>query len=271
MADNLNSKESERPWALVTGASSGIGYEYTLLLAEKSYHLVTVSIEKEKLETQAIEMRERFGVKVIPVCMDLAANNAAEELYHYCSEQGIVVEVLINNAGFFFFGEAAEASPELAEKKMVLHMMTPSLLCRHFGKDMKQRRSGHILNMSSISAWMPYPGIAFYAATKGYVKSFSRSLRAEMIDYGVNVSCVCPGATATNLFDRDKLDYKKAMRWGIMMPADRVARIGLQGMFRKKAVIIPGRINRITVFLVRLAWPGLILWIKRHTKIIPSE
>jgi short-subunit dehydrogenase len=152
-----------------------------------------------------------------------------------------------------------------------LHVLTPSLLCLLFGKEMKKRRHGYILNTATISTDMPYPGIVLYGATKHYLKHFSRALRLEMWDYNVSVTCVCPGAVATNLFDRSKIDFDKAIAWGIMMRADRVAAIALRALFRRKAVVIPGFINKFFSFLVRITPHWVIILIRRNTKLLPLD
>lgn len=264
-------KQYGQGMALITGASSGMGYAYAEILARQGYDLVVVSNEEEKLRQIQVAFSKKFGVDVFFFFMDLARPEAAAELHEACLSQNFVIDVLINNAGVFFFGEVVETDAEKALKMMTLHMLTSSLLCRYFGKEMKQRRSGFILNMSSMSAVMAYPGIAFYAATKIYIKSFTRALRTEMKDYGVSVTAVCPGAVATNLFDRNVVDYEKAMRYGIMMNPEKVAAIALRAMFRSRAVITPGFINKVITFLVNITPHGMILFIKRNTKIIPAD
>jgi uncharacterized protein len=264
-------KNRETGTALITGGTSGMGYEYTLILASRGFDLVVVSNEMEKLEVIRGELQERYNIRVHTFYMDLARPEAAGELYELCRGQGIQVDILINNAGIFFFGEVVKTATAEALKKLTLHMITPSLLCQLFGKDMKTRRHGYILNMSSISADMPYPGITYYSATKRYLKHFSRALRSEMLDYNVSVTCVCPGAVATNLFDREKIDYKKAMRYGLMMKADKVAQAGIRAMFRRRANVTPGLMNRIITFLVRITPAGVILFIKRNTQLLPAD
>jgi short-subunit dehydrogenase len=264
-------KRPDKATALITGASSGMGYEYALQLAAVHYDLVLVSNEEEKLTVLSEELQQKYNIKTWAFYTDLARTDAANNVYKFCQNKNIEIDILINNAGMFFFGEVVNTKPDLVLKKTLLHVVTPTMLCALFGRDMKFRRKGYILNMSSISAYMPYPGIAIYASTKAYLKCFSRALRSEMIDYNVSVTYVCPGAVATNLFDRDKIDYKKAMRLGIMMTAQKVVRIGLRAMFRRKARIIPGILNRITVFLVRITPAGFILFIKRNSKLLPAD
>ncbi len=249
--------------ALITGASSGMGYEYAQQLASRGVHVVSVSNEEEKIKHLCHELTVKYEVKAYPIYMDLARSEAADELYEHCKSLNLTVDILINNAGVFFYEEIVEVSPERGKAMMQLHVITPSLLCAYFGREMKSRRKGYILNMSSISAHMPFPGISYYASTKRYLKGFSRALRSELRSFNVSVSCVCPGAVATNLFDRQKVDYDKALRWGIMMKAEKVVRIALRGLFNKKSVIVPGLINRISVALVRLTPHGLILLVLR--------
>jgi uncharacterized protein len=264
-------KKPDKATALITGASSGMGYEYAQQLAKMHYDLVLISNEEDKLKALALELQQKYNIKTWAFYTDLAQTAAANNVYEFCQNKNLEIDILINNAGMFFFGEVVKTQPELVLKKTLLHVVTPSVLCTLFGRDMKLRRRGYILNMSSISAYMPYPGIALYASTKAYLKSFSRALRSEMLDYNVSVTCVCPGAVATNLFDRDKINYKKAMRLGIMMKAETVVRIGIRAMFCRKAIVIPGILNRITVFLVRITPAGFILFIKRNSKLLPAD
>jgi hypothetical protein len=154
---------------------------------------------------------------------------------------------------------------------LTLHTTTPALLCTLFGSDMKKRRSGNILNISSLAAFMPYPGIALYSSTKQFLKSFSRSLRTEMIDYNVNVTCICPGAVSTQLFELNEADHKKAIKTGIMMPADKLARLAVDAMFRKKALLVPGFINRFFLFIVYFVPQSVILLIRRHSRFLPPD
>jgi short-subunit dehydrogenase len=252
--------------ALITGASSGMGYEYALQLAGKGIHIIAVSNEKEKLEQMAQDFQQKFPVRFIAYYADLARESAAEDVYNFCIREKLSIDILINNAGFFFYKNAVDADVQLAKKKMLLHMVTPSLLCTLFARDMKERGSGYILNMSSISAWTPYPGISYYASTKRYIKSFSRALRSELKNEGVSVTCVLPGAVATNLFDRTKVNYDMAIRYGFMMHPDKVVKKALNAMFKRKASIIPGFLNKLMVFLIQPIPHGLIILFLRTQK-----
>lgn len=250
-------------YALVTGASSGMGLEFVRQLASRGMNIIAVSNQQEALEQICREITNVYSVKALPVFRDLARPDAAVELYEWCTLHAYQVDVLINNAGIFFYRDVADADPEKASEMMQLHMVTPSILCTLFGKEMRSRKSGYMLNMSSLAAHTPYPGLAYYASTKRYLKSFSRALRSELLDEGVGVTCICPGGVITNLFGTDKLDLKKGLKSGMMMRPDRVVRLSLKALFRKKALLVPGRMNRLLTLLVKITPHGLILFLKR--------
>ncbi len=131
----------------------------------------------------------------------------------------------------FFFCETLQAKANIVEKMLYLHVTTPTQLCYYFGQEMKKRRHGYILNMSSLSCWLPYPGITLYASTKRYLKSFSRGLRSELLDYGVSVTVLCPGAVATNLYNLSDNLKTLAIRLGIMMRRKNWLKKGLMPCF----------------------------------------
>lgn len=259
----------ERQWALITGASSGIGLAYANELASRGFNLVIVSNEEQAIHEKAMQLQHDHAVEVMPLYRDLAIPGAAAELYDTCRQKGIEIEILINNAGMFYFNEIVEESAKKTEKMLYLHVNTPTQLCYLFGKEMKQRRHGYILNMSSMSAWLPFPGIGIYASTKDYLKDFSAALRAELRIYNVNVTAVCPGAVATNLYNLSDNLKLLAIRLGIMMRPEKLARKGIQALFKRKACIIPGLINKIFTPIVAMLPGRWVRWIMRKTKLLP--
>lgn len=262
-------KRAENAWALITGASSGIGLAYAREMASRGYNIVIVSNEKEAIHEKADELKSQYAVEVIPLYQDLAVPGAADQLFRICQEKGLFIEVLINNAGMFYFEEIVE-EPVRTEKMLYLHITTPTQLCYLFGREMKRCRRGYILNMSSMSAWIPYPGIGVYASSKRYLKNFSRALRSELLDYNVSVTAVCPGAVATNLYNlKDNLKLL-AIRLGVMMRPEQLARRGVNAMFRRRAWILPGLVNKIWVPLLLLLPHGLVRWLMRHTGLLPK-
>jgi short-subunit dehydrogenase len=167
---------------------------YATELARQGNDLVIVSNQEKELQETSDKLTVDFGVTVTPLYRNLATPQAAEELHQYCIDHQLEIDILINNAGVFFFNELTNTDIRRVELMLSLHVVTVTKLCRLFGEDMKQRRHGHILNMSSMSAWMAMPGIQTYNATKAYILNFSRSLWYELKPYGVTVTAICPGA-----------------------------------------------------------------------------
>ena len=232
-------------YALITGASSGIGLEYARQLAEKGHNLVIVSNRQEDNERVASEIAERYGVVALPLYADLSHPNSAQQIYDWCRGHEVEVDILINNAGMLLFSTLVHTDPARINTLINLHCTTPTHLCRLFGNDMKERGRGHILIMSSITAWTPYPTISHYAASKCYLRSFAQSLWYEMRDYGVSVTVVFPSAVDTPLYDLSDKPRRWLLRLGVMTTAERLARRGLRAMFRRRRRSIPGLLPKI--------------------------
>ncbi|GAB1451237.1 SDR family oxidoreductase [Draconibacterium sp.] len=257
--------------ALITGGSSGIGYAIANELAGRGFNLILASNQEQKLQEVCEEFNTKYPVKVSSIFIDLAENEAATRLYEWCKKEKFEVDILVNNAGIFHFGEVVKTNIDKAQKIITLHTTTPALLCTLFGSDMKQRRNGNILNISSLAAYLPYPGIAYYSATKTFLKSFSRSLRTEMIDYNVNVTCICPGAVSTQLYDLGDSDRIKATKLGVMMSADKLAFLAVNAMFKRKPLLVPGFLNRLSIIFTKLIPHGVILLVRRYSKYLPPD
>ena len=228
------------PWALITGACSGIGREIAAELARRGYSLLLASNRAAELELAARQLADDQGVDTRALPLDLARADAAAVLHQKVRALGVDVEVLVNNAGMLLFGEVVEADPACMGALLQLHVTTPSLLARYFGADMRARRSGHILFVSSASTWCDFPGVALYGSTKRYLRSFAASLREELAPWGVTVTCVAPGAVATGLYGQSTGAAAKAARWGLLGDPAFVARAAVRGMLRGKALVLPG-------------------------------
>jgi len=237
--------DAELSTALVTGACSGIGLAIARELAALGYALVLVSNRPRELAETAAELEKSHGVEAHTVVMDLARPEAAHELDAEVERRGLIVDILVNNAGIFFFGEVADTDPARVTTLLTLHVVTPSLLARYFGRRMRERGRGHLLFVSSISAWNDFPGIALYGSSKRYLKSFALALRSELRVWGVNVTVLAPGATATGLYEPGVVDFARAKRFGVMTGPEPVARAGLEAMFRRRAVVIPGLLSKL--------------------------
>ena len=255
----------QKNFALITGASSGIGLAMGRELARRGYPLLLVSNEEARLTEVASELAAEFQVKAVPLYMDLAKADSAQNLFQYCEDNAITTEILINNAGIFFFRDIIDTKPELIETEINLHIKTPAMLCRLFAeKIIKENRNGYILNMASIASWMMMPGIALYSSTKSFLRCFSRAMRHETLGRGVSITTVCPGAVATGLYNLPPRYLQLGVRLGIIILPERLARLALKKMFKRKTEFIPGGfINRLFIFLVASLPEWLIRRIKK--------
>ena len=258
--------------ALITGASSGIGLHYATELA-KTHHsnLLLVSNQEQELELVAADLSERFGVKTIPLFRNLATPTAAEDLHNYCIENNLVVDILINNAGIFFFDELAKVDLKRIDLMLSLHVVTVTKLCRLFGADMKERRHGFILNMSSMSAWMSMPGINVYNATKSYILNFSRSLWYELKPYNVIVTAICPGAIDTGLYGLSPNLRKLAVAIQVSMPPEKLVKKALKALFKGKKQAVPGAINHLFIPIIKHLPDWLVFVIMKKLKPFRKE
>lgn len=220
-----------------------MGLEYARQLAAKGYDLLLVSNQQEELEHAAAELQEQYGTHVMIRFQDLAVETAADELFSFCQTEDLQIDILINNAGMFFFEELSHENAVKAMKMLQLHVHTPTRLCLLFGEAMKQRGSGYILNISSMAAKLPCPGITLYSATKAYLKSFSKSLYYEMRPYGVGVTTVCPAAIATPLYKLKPSLLRLGVKTSLIGTPQWLVRRALRGMFRKRRVVKPGLMN----------------------------
>ena len=225
-------------WALVTGAALGIGREYAEQLAAKGYNLYMVDID-EAITTEARIIAEHHSVKCIGRVLDLATVDAAHTLHAETVSEGYVFDVVINNAGIFSHCDILTTPLERIERMLILHDLTLTNMCRLYGEDMLKRGKGRILNMSSYSIWMPFPGLALYSASKAYVKSFTEAFHKELRGTGVTVTAICPAGIATDLYGLPKNLQDFGVKIGGLMSAKSCARRGLRAMFRGRSVVVP--------------------------------
>lgn len=232
-------------WALVTGASSGMGKEYARQLAERGYNIIVASNDDEGNRCVAECLERDFCVKAVPIYADLAVKDGAQSLYQAVRDRGYEVEILVSNAGMLLFSQLKNTAIERIEHIIALHCTAPTLLCRLFAEDMRRRECGRILIVSSITAWTPYPTISHYAATKAYLKSFAQSLWYELRSSGVSVTTVFPSAVDTPFYSLDEKMRRRLLRWGVMMSAESVVRKALKAMFRSRRRCLPGVVTKL--------------------------
>lgn len=247
--------------ALITGGSSGMGLEYARQLAGKGYDLLLVSNREEELASAVAALSEAFPVKVSGHYQDLALPTAADALFAWCQERGLLPDVLINNAGMFFFKELTRADLGRVQAMLNLHVSTVTRLSILFGEAMKQRGSGYILIVSSMAARIPAPGITIYSATKAYLRSFGRSLSYELRPYGVGVTTVCPAAIATPLYRLKPSLMELGVRTRVIHTPAWLVRRALRAMFHRRRVVSPSAMNLWLPPLVALLPGPLEQWL----------
>lgn len=250
-------------YAIITGASSGCGFEYARVMAGKGYDLLIVSNE-DAIHDKADLLRQEYPVKVISLVRNLGVQEAAKELYDYCHTNGIEVEVLINNAGVYHDRDFLNDSENFNQLIFNLHMHTPAMLMYYFGQDMVKRGKGYILNMCSITADIAVQRLGSYGATKAFLQNFTRSLHIELKTKGVYVTNVTPGAINTGLYNIRPWLTKMGLILGYIVEPDYLARRGVKAMLKGRAkVSIPGVWNTILLFFVALIPTGLLRLIRR--------
>lgn len=254
-------------WALVTGAGSGIGRCYALRLAALGYNLVLAGNRPEPLETVRREVETSSPeTRIRTVSIDLARIGAAEELHDLTRREGIEIDVLINNAGIFSFCDLLRTPAERIERIILLHDVTNTQLCRLYAADMVRRGCrGHILNMSSYSLWMPFPGLSLYSASKAYLRAFSVAFAKEVREHGIRVTAVCPAGVATDLYGLTPRWQRIGLRVGALISADACARRGLRGLWRGRRTVVPDWWNRIWIPLCKLLPMWVIRPLRRYT------
>jgi short-subunit dehydrogenase len=237
--------------ALVTGASSGIGYELTKLFAADGYDVILVSRRRERLDAVAEELETTYDVDGHVMPADLSDPEAAVALHESVTDAGLDVDALVNNAGFGSYGPFLDDDPETDRDLIELHVGTVTTLTKLFGREMADRGGGRILNTASIAGWAPTPNSAVYSAAKHYERAFSEALAEELLEQNITVTALCPGETDTGFFDRGNYGESGAAD-ADRMSAAAVAEAGYRGLMAGERVVIPGRLNKARAFLRRI-------------------
>ena len=239
--------------AVVTGASGGIGLELARLLAADGHDVALVARSADRLAAEAEDLSSRHGVAAHVFAADLSTAGAADDLVRNLSRAGLEPEVLVNNAGFGLRGAFAENDPDGLDRMIRLNVLALTRLTRLLLPGMLERGRGRILNLSSLAAFQPGPGMAAYYATKAYVLSFSEALALELEGRGVTVTALCPGPTESGFAAAAGAEGARLYRGGNVMAAGEVARLGYDGMRRGRRVVVTGARNRLLAFATRLA------------------
>jgi short-subunit dehydrogenase len=233
-------------YALITGASKGIGKAIAIELAAHGFNVLLIARSGELLAQVATGITTLYPVKADWLALDLSAAEAPQSVYDWCRAKGYAVSVLVNNAGYGLSGPFEKYSLEQHGNMMQLNMSTLVAMTRLFLPDLRRQPKAYILNIASSAAYQAVPGLSLYAATKAFVLAFSRGLHQELHKSPVSVTCISPGATDTDFPNRAQLGEKglKAAEKLNMTPTA-VAAIAVRAMLAGKAEVITGFINKL--------------------------
>ncbi|AYB33428.1 SDR family NAD(P)-dependent oxidoreductase [Chryseolinea soli] len=233
--------------AIITGASKGLGKALALEMASRGYETLLVARSAPLLETLAAEISSRFNVKVHTLTLDLAQNEASQTVYEWCQGASFQPTVLINNAGYACWGYFHRLPLSSQLPMLDLNVQGMVSLTHRILPILQKQPQAYILNVCSTSAYQPVPTMALYAASKAFVRSFTRSLRYELRKGPVSVTCLSPGPMATNFIAQANMQAMQATAQKFEMKADDVARRGVKAMFAGRAEVIPGWMNALSV------------------------
>jgi short-subunit dehydrogenase len=244
--------ENNQKYVLITGATSGIGYELAKLFAQDQYNLVIVSRSQDELNNKAAEFTE-MGVEVITIARDLFNR---DEVFSLCDEiksRAINIDILVNDAGQGLYGEFKDTDIERELRIIDLNIAAPVILTKHFLKEMLNRNEGKILNLASVASKLPGPWQSIYHATKAFVLSFTEAIREEVKDSGVTVTALMPGITDTDFFNKAGMQQSKAVQdKDAMADPAVVARDGYDALMAGDDKVISGFKNKVQIGMANL-------------------
>jgi short-subunit dehydrogenase len=256
---------SEGSTALITGASSGIGAELARSLARRGHGVTLVARRKDRLEQLAEQLREAHGVRVETIACDVADDESRAALADELTRRGLIVEILVNNAGYGTGGRFDRLELERELGMVRVNSEAVVALCGMFVPGMVKRGRGAVLNTASTIGFQPVVNEATYGATKAFALSFTEALHAELRSTGVTVTALCPGPVKTEFMDDPGVQEGAASLPGPMwIDADVVAERGVRALERGRRVAVPGILNRIGTWAGRHTHRGLLLWTARR-------
>ncbi|NGM83126.1 SDR family oxidoreductase [Paenibacillus sp. 7124] len=235
-------------WALITGASSGIGEQFARQLAKQGAHLVLVARSKSKLESLAAELRTSYGIKAEVIPKDLAEQGAPGEVYRQCKLLDLDIELLVNNAGFATHGLFDQLSGVRQHEEVMLNVAALVDMTHMFLPDMLRKSSGTVINVASTAGFQPLPYMAVYGATKAFVLSFTQALWWENRDRGIRFFALCPGATDTGFFNVVGAEEAAV---GKKETPEKVVAAALRSLEEGKVFVVPGMQNYLGAQLSR--------------------
>lgn len=243
---NVNNRNK---YALITGATSGIGYELAKLLAADSYNLVLVARNEDRLQEITDSLKTDYSIEVTPIAKDLFEPAAAAEVYAQTKEMGVNIDVLVNDAGQGEWGPFFTTGLNRDIDIIQLNIISLLSLTKFYGKDMEQRNMGRILLVGSEAGTTPMPLLSVYAATKAFVISFGAALAEELRDTDVSVTVLLPGATDTDFFHKAHQEDTVTYRESKLAPPEEVAKDGYEALMKGERKIISGSKTKLHVFM----------------------
>ncbi|AEH01619.1 SDR family oxidoreductase [Lacinutrix sp. 5H-3-7-4] len=257
-------KNNKNKTAIVTGAASGIGLEFTHLLAKDNYNLVLVDVDYTKLNAVKIKIEKEYNINTQIIVSDLSKVDSAKHVYSQINSK--TIDVLINNAGFGVFGSFSNTSWSKEANMLHLHVITVTQLTKLVLQNMEAQNSGKILNVSSLAAFMPGPMMALYYASKSYLLSFSEAIANELKHTGITVTALCPGQTNTGFQDVvSSASTENKINFNIACP-NAVAVYGYKAMHKGRVVAIPGMFNKFLATLPRFLTRNRVRTIVRNVQ-----
>lgn len=245
--------------ALITGASSGIGYEISKVLAEEGHDLVLVARREERLQQLANYLRKDFKVDVTVLAADLSHISEIDRIFDILKERSIPVDILVNNAGLGAWGPFTANDRNTEVEQIQVNVIATTYMTKKFAVDMVKRGLGKILNIASLSGFTPWPYMAVYGATKAYIIEFSEALRAELKGTGVSVTVSCPGPTSSEFHQISGTDHVGLLRYLPVTGSAQVARASIRAMHKRKGVVVHGVLNNGYALLARILPRGFLL------------
>jgi short-subunit dehydrogenase len=249
--------ETNKKYALITGATSGIGYELAKLFAKDQYNLVIVARNTEELEKASNEFKQS-GVEVITISKDLSNIEAPLEVYNEIKSKGIQIDVLVNDAGQGQYGLFSDTDINRELEIIRLNIGATIALTKPFLKEMIARKDGKILNLSSIAGKTPGPYQAVYHGTKAFIQSFTEAIRSENKDNGITITALLPGATETDFFNKAEMQDSKIVQGGGMSDAADVAKDGYDALMSGDDMVISGFKNKAMIGMTNLTPDHLV-------------
>ncbi len=235
--------------ALITGATTGIGYELTKLFANDGFNLVLVARNEERLSAIKSDLSEKYGISIKTIAKDLSLPESSQAIYDELEKESIMIDILVNNAGFGLHGFFCETDIEMELKMIRLNIIALTHLTKLMLKDMISSDGGKILNVASTAGFIPGPLMAVYYATKAYVLSFSDALSNELSGTGITVTVLCPGPTKTEFANVANTNNTTLFNTAFMkvMSAEKVARIGYRALMKGESTVIAGFMNKLII------------------------